>query len=115
MPKILITLENLTILFLAVYLYYVLQGSWLIFVILFLVPDVSMIGYLLNPKIGSYIYNAVHNYTIPVFLLILAAILRHDLLSQVSCIFAAHVALDRALGFGLKYPTHFKDTHTQRL
>jgi hypothetical protein len=27
----------------------------------------------------------------------------------------AHIGIDRWLGFGLKYPSGFKDTHLQRL
>lgn len=48
-------------------------------------------------------------------MLIMAAILKNDLLAQLTCILTVHVALDRTLGFGLKYPSHFKDTHMQRL
>lgn len=74
-----------------------------------------MVGYLFNPKIGAYLYNLVHNYALAASLLIIAALLKLDLLASLSFILTAHVSLDRLMGFGLKYPTHFKHTHNQRL
>jgi Domain of unknown function (DUF4260) len=29
--------------------------------------------------------------------------------------FITHIGVDRAIGYGLKYPTGFKDTHLQRV
>lgn len=115
MPKIFVTLENLVIFLFAVYMYYVFGSSWLLFAALFLTPDISMVGYLINPKLGAYFYNVVHNYALAATLLIIAALLKLDLLAQLAFILTAHVALDRVFGFGLKYPTHFKHTHIQRL
>jgi hypothetical protein len=115
MPKIFVTLENLVIFLFAVYMYYVFGASWLLFAALFLTPDISMVGYLINSKIGAYMYNAIHNYALAATLLIIAALLKLDLLAQLSFILTAHIALDRLFGFGLKYPTDFKHTHHQRL
>ena len=33
----------------------------------------------------------------------------------VGLVWLAHIGIDRALGYGLKYPTHFEDTHLQRV
>jgi hypothetical protein len=33
----------------------------------------------------------------------------------VTLIWIAHIGVDRALGYGLKYPSSFKDTHLQRV
>lgn len=115
MPKYIIIAENLIALFLGIYFYYVFQGNWLIFMVLFLVPDISMAGYLINKRLGSYVYNLIHNYALAFLVLVVAAFTTNDFLAQISFILVAHVALDRVLGFGLKYPTHFKDSHMQKL
>ncbi len=82
MPKIFVTLENLVIFLFAVYMYYVFGSSWLLFAALFLIPDISMVGYLFNPKIGAYLYNLVHNYALAASLLIIAALFKLDLLAS---------------------------------
>jgi len=33
----------------------------------------------------------------------------------ISLIWIAHIGIDRVLGYGLKYPTAFKDTHLQKV
>jgi hypothetical protein len=33
----------------------------------------------------------------------------------VALIWFAHIGMDRTVGYGLKYPTSFKDTHLQRV
>jgi hypothetical protein len=115
MPRVFIFIENLIIFLFAGYMFHVFGSSWLLFAALFMVPDLSMAGYLINPKIGSYLYNAIHNYALAAGLLILAAIFHWDIVAQIAFILTAHVALDRVFGFGLKYHTHFKDTHIQHL
>jgi hypothetical protein len=87
------------------------MGGWLEFVLLFLVPDVSMIGYVASPRVGSEIYNAVHTYVGPLALGGYSVWSDHSQALLLSLIWAAHIGLDRMLGFGLKYPTRFKDTH----
>ena len=78
---------------------------------LFLVPDFSMLGYLLNPKIGAAGYNVVHSYFAPLALAAAALATNHQAILPFLCIWTAHIALDRALGYGLKYPTAFSHTH----
>lgn len=85
------------------------------FIALFLVPDVSMVGYLINKSFGAFLYNLIHNYFLAVCLLIIAALLKSNTLAEISFILAAHVSVDRLFGFGLKYPDDFKHTHIQKL
>lgn len=101
-------LEGLMALFLATYLYAHQGGSWLAFAVLFFVPDVSFAGYMAGPRIGAALYNAAHSYVGP---LILAAALPIGTGVPVALAWAAHIGFDRALGYGLKYPTAFSDTH----
>ena len=86
------------------------QGWWL-FAVLLLVPDLSMLGYLNGARTGAVTYNLAHAYLAPVFLLVAgwAAVL--PLAVGIALIWVAHIGLDRALGFGLKYARGFKATH----
>lgn len=92
-----------------------LDGSWLVFLALILVPDVSLVGYLVSPRPGAWIYNLVHNEALPVVLVAtgLATDVRPVLTAGL--VLAAHVGMDRAAGYGLKFASGFKDTHMQRL
>jgi hypothetical protein len=64
-PKTLLRGEGLGVLALSLLAYSPLRGSWLLFGVLFLVPDMSMVGYALGPKAGSRAYNVVHTYLAP--------------------------------------------------
>jgi hypothetical protein len=87
------------------------EFSWLLFALLFLLPDVSIVGYLAGPQRGAVIYNAVHTYAAPLLLGVAATIAANSLLLAIATIWFAHIAFDRALGYGLKQATGFKDTH----
>lgn len=78
---------------------------------LFLVPDVSMVAYLTDPKRGAVGYNAIHTYLAPALLAGAMALRLIPVFWQVPLIWLGHIGLDRALGFGLKYPAAFRDTH----
>jgi hypothetical protein len=114
-PALLLKLEDASLLIAAILLYHHLHFSWLLFAILFLAPDLFMLGYLLNPRTGAALYNLGHTLTIPLFLLLIASITHHPVLAAISFIWVAHITADRVLGYGLKYPAHFKDTHLQHL
>ena len=114
-PALLLKLEDACILIASLLLYQHLHFSWILFAILFLAPDLFMLGYLHSPHTGSTLYNLGHTLAVPLFLLLIASIIRHPLLTAISFIWIAHIAADRVLGYGLKYPAHFKDTHLQHL
>src|SRR5690348_1943185 len=91
---------------------YILQGgSWLLFAALFFAPDMFMLGYLRNARLGSVIYNLVHNYALPVAVTSFTAYRHDETLTLIGLIWLAHISFDRMLGYGLKFPTEFKDTH----
>ena len=74
-----------------------------------------MVGFAAGNRIGALAYNTVHTYAIPVTLAAAGVLAGADGLVAVSLIWIAHIGADRALGYGLKYPTDFKDTHLQRV
>lgn len=86
------------------------QG-WVLFALLFLVPDLSMLGYLRGPRVGAAAYNLVHTYIGPALLGALAVCWWGDVWLAVALIWSAHIGLDRLLGYGLKWPTSFQATH----
>lgn len=114
-PKLLLHVEGAAILMLCVFFYHQLHASWLLFAILFLAPDLFMLGYLANVRIGSAIYNFAHTYITPGILLAIAYLAVKQQLFPLALIWTAHIGFDRLLGFGLKYPTNFKDTHLQHV
>jgi hypothetical protein len=114
MVRTLLRLEGLAVLLLSLYGYAAVEGRWLWYAVLFLTPDLSAAGYLANPRAGSVAYNVVHTYLAPAALLGAGWIFRFPVLTLAGLILGGHIGLDRFLGFGLKYPSAFKDTHIQR-
>ncbi len=114
-PGLLLRLEGAALLLGAAALYQSQGGNWLAFALLLFVPDLSMLGYLRDPQLGSVTYNAVHAYVLPGLLAALSLAAGFAPGLQISLIWFAHIGMDRTLGFGLKYATEFKDTHLQRV
>jgi hypothetical protein len=110
-PRPLLHLEGAAVFAVSLLAYHWNHGSWLLFVLLFLTPDLSMLGYVANARIGTITYNAVHSYLVPLALAAYSFGTNHPAILSASLIWIAHIGLDRMLGFGLKYPTRFKDTH----
>ena len=114
-PATLLHTEESALLILTLFAYQHLHYSWLLFAILFLTPDLFMLGYLLNSRAGAATYNLAHTMTLPLVLLFLSYLRHWPLAASMALIWTAHIALDRLLGYGLKYPTFFKDTHLQHI
>ena len=110
-PALLLRGEAALVLAGAVGAYAHLHTTWWLFPVLFLVPDLSMLGYAGGRRaaFGATLYNVVHTYTAPA-LLALAGLAAPWLLPA-AAVWVAHIAFDRMLGFGLKYPSAFGDTH----
>lgn len=113
--KILLKLEDLGLMLLGVYLALTINPNFIILVIAFFVPDISIAAYLINTKIGSYIYNVFHHRGLAAILIVLGYILSQNVLIYIGAVFLAHSSFDRILGFGLKYADDFKHTHLGRL
>ncbi len=89
--------------------------SWPAFALLFLTPDVSMLAYVAGPRVGAIIYNVAHSYALAVPIALAGFLGGVPALAAVGLIWIAHIGFDRALGYGLKYPTAFGDTHLGRI
>jgi hypothetical protein len=108
-------LEGAAIFLAATAFYRAGHNPWWLFAVLFLAPDLFMLGYLLDAKRGAAVYNLVHTLTLPLLLLGTAFVFTAPRCIPYSLIWLAHIGIDRALGYGLKYPTFFKDTHLQHV
>ena len=89
--------------------------SWPLFAVLFLAPDLAMLVYLRGPRIGAAAYNVAHAYALALPLALLGFLAGRPAVLAVALIWIAHIGFDRALGYGLKYPTGFGDTHLGRI
>jgi hypothetical protein len=115
LPRALLRVEGALVLGAALLAYAHLGGSWGWFAALFLLPDLSMLGYLAGPRVGAVAYNAGHSYVAPALLAALSVALGAPALLLGAAIWVGHVGFDRMLGYGLKYGTAFGDTHLGRV
>jgi len=92
-----------------------LGGAPIWLIVLILVPDLAIAGYVRGPHVGAVVYNVVHNWATAGIFLGLGFAITVPGLVLAGVLLIAHVGMDRALGYGLKYPTSFQDTHLGRI
>jgi hypothetical protein len=114
-PRLLLHAEGAVIFVLTLWFYRAGHYLWWLFAALFLTPDFFMLGYLKDGKIGAATYNLVHTLAAPILLLFVALLLPSSGCFPYALIWLCHIGFDRMLGYGLKYPTFFKDTHLQHV
>jgi hypothetical protein len=114
-PAAILRIEGATLLAASVMLYWANGGSWWLFALLLLAPDLSALGYLAGPRIGAGAYNAFHSYPLPAALGLIGMLWGTPLVVGISLVWFAHIGMDRLVGYGLKYPSGFKDTHLGRV
>jgi hypothetical protein len=105
--------EAAAVFFAAVLAYADTNSNWLNFTLWFFVPDVAMLGYVVGPRAGAAMYNALHSYVGPILLYLVGA--PHSNAGWLCLIWIAHIAFDRSLGYGLKYALGFRYTHLGRI
>ncbi len=109
--KNLLRLEELAMFVGCIYLLNVLDVPWWIYIILLLGPDVGMIGYLVNDKIGAISYNIVHHKGLAIAVYAAGMYFQQEELQLIGLILFGHSSMDRMFGYGLKYFDGFKHTH----
>ena len=114
-PRALLHAEGAVVFAAATALYFHGDHPWWLYLLLALAPDLSMLGYLAGDRAGAAAYDAVHTFAPPFALGALGVLFDWNALVGVTLIWIAHIGADRALGYGLKYPTGFKDTPLQRV
>lgn len=109
--KVLLKLEEIGMFLLSIVLFSFTDYSWWVFLLLILLPDVSMIGYVLNTKIGAIFYNFFHHKAVAVMVLSVGLYIDVDWLILSGVILFGHASMDRIFGYGLKYSDSFHHTH----
>lgn len=109
---VIVRFENLALMLVALTIYWKLQFSWMLFFYLILIPDLGMLGYVVNNKIGALLYNLTHTYLLP--LILLAAYPAYPSVLAPVLIWIIHIGFDRTIGYGLKSTQGFKITHLSR-
>ncbi len=85
--------------------------EWWWYLILALGPDIGMVGYLLNNKVGAVCYNLLHHKGIAIALFAIGWLTQNILIQQIGIVLFGHSSMDRLFGYGLKYSNGFKFTH----
>ena len=88
---------------------------WWAFLLLLIVPDVSMVGYLRGPRLGAVLYNLAHDLATGVAIAGLGLAIGSVPAAAAGAILVAHSGMDRLAGYGLKLPSSFQDTHLGRI
>ena len=109
--NVLLKLEDVAKFIAAYWLSLYLGNAWWLFFAWLLAPDVSMIGYAINTRVGAVLYNIAHHQGLALIILIAGIYLSVSGLTLTGIILFGHSAMDRLLGYGLKYPDDFKHTH----
>jgi hypothetical protein len=115
LPQLLLRLEGLALGAAAIVLYFREDFGWVLFAALILAPDLAFAGYAFGPKVGAIAYDILHTEVFPIALGTVGVVTDSDGATKVALIWLAHLGADRLLGYGLKYPTAFKDTHLSRV
>lgn len=113
--RVVLRLEGAALLGAAALAYGWTGQSWWLFATLLLAPDIGIAAYLAGPRPGAIIYNLSHTTVLPLALGAAGLASASPLAVGLACIWLAHIGFDRALGYGLKEPTGFKDTHLGRI
>ncbi len=116
--KTILKLEELGMFLGCIAVLYIQHVNWWWYLLLFLGPDISMLGYLAGDKIGAYCYNLFHHKGIAIIVFVLGLMIQvpgdianKDWLINLGIILFGHSSMDRFFGYGLKYENGFKFTH----
>lgn len=111
--KTLLKLEEAAMTVIGIYLLsrYNLGLSLWLWIIIFFTPDIGMLGYVINTKVGAFSYNLFHHKGIAILIAASGYFLQSDVLIAIGILLFTHSSFDRIWGYGLKYPDNFKNTH----
>ena len=104
-------LEELAMLLLGTFLFSQLNFSWWWFIGLFLAPDLGMLGYLINTKVGAFTYNLFHHKFVAIAIYFFGIFITSEIVQMIGVLLFSHASFDRIFGYGLKYEKGFKFTH----
>lgn len=103
--------EEVALFLLCLFLFSTLDYAWWWFPALLFLPDIGMLGYVVSARVGAFTYNLLHHRLVATAVAVYALTLGNDPWKLAAIILFAHISLDRALGYGLKYNKGFHHTH----
>jgi hypothetical protein len=109
--KNLLRLEEAAMFIGSIYLLSLHEVPWWTYFILVLGPDIAMIGYFINDKIGAVSYNMLHHKGIAIAVYATGIYFQNEAVQVAGVILFGHSSMDRMFGYGLKYFKGFKHTH----
>lgn len=109
--KNILKIEELAMFGLSIYLFNQTDFAWWWYLALILTPDIGMIGYAVNTKLGALTYNLFHHKGVAILILCLGWYISNEWIELSGIILFGHASMDRIFGYGLKYHDHFKHTH----
>ncbi|PNQ75123.1 DUF4260 domain-containing protein [Hanstruepera neustonica] len=109
--KNLLKLEEFAMFGLGILAFNQLHYPWWWFLVLLLTPDIGMLGYLINSKVGAFTYNLCHHKGLAIIIYIIGVAYNNDLIQLIGIMVFSHASLDRIFGYGLKYNSSFQNTH----
>jgi hypothetical protein len=109
--KNIIKIEELAKFLFSYFISLYLGHAWWIFPVWLLAPDISMLGYLINNKTGAWTYNFFHHQAMAILVGLVGMWLGSNEWQLAGLVLFGHSAMDRSLGYGLKYPDSFQHTH----
>lgn len=113
--KTLLKLEDLSEFLFSIFVFSRLDFAWWWFPALILLPDLSMVGYVVNPRVGAWLYNFFHHKGLGLFIGGVGFFLQNQQIILLGTILFGHSAMDRCFGYGLKYGDSFQNTHLGRI
>ena len=111
MARIHLHIDGVVLFLAGTVVYGILGFSWGLYAALILAPDLFMLGYLAGPRTGAAIYNIGHSLFWPAAFVLAGLLIPSTTLLSVGIIWACHLGMDHAFGYGFKYPDAFKHTH----
>ena len=114
-PLLILRIEGLVVLVSSLVGYRHYGAPMLLVPFVLFLPDLFMVGYLASTRVGAAVYNTGHSYVAPAALWLVAVAIESPGTKAAALVWAAHIGMDRALGYGLKYPDSFRNTHLGRL
>jgi hypothetical protein len=115
LPRTLLRAEGFSLAGAALAVYFHEGYSWVLLGVLALAPDLAFAAYVFGPRVGALAYDLTHTELLPLVIAASCAVSEADRGIAIALVWLMHIGVDRTLGYGLKYPTAFGDTHLQRV
>jgi hypothetical protein len=119
--KNLLKLEELAQFLACLFGFILCRAPWWVYPLLIIGPDIGMVGYLANAKVGAFTYNLFHHKGVAFLFLgagfpMMMLNFHGDqplapIVLGTGIILLGHSSMDRMLGYGLKFGDDFKHTH----